>query len=296
MRFRALGWGGALLVLSASGAPGQSVGKMIEYDVRNGVVDMVEVWATPLHGKPRDWLTAFGAVAISAAISPVDDNVDRWVVAHRNDQVWSALKELREGGAAFSGKTITPVVAGLYVVGLATKSVPIRDGVWGCVASYASSSIVRNYVFYEVIGRIRPDSFRHHSPVPIPAKSGDQYKFSGFPGSDWGRHSLPAGHVANVMSCASYLGNRFHMGIAEPIPYLLAAGVGLGRIVDRRHWTSDTVLGAIFGYAVGREIALRSLHRRASGGASDGDDDAMAGPYVAPAVGGGVSVGWQLPF
>jgi len=48
-----------------------------------------------------------------------------------------ALNEFREGGSAFAGKTITPVVAGVYVVGIVTKNRGIRDGVWGCVASYA---------------------------------------------------------------------------------------------------------------------------------------------------------------
>jgi membrane-associated phospholipid phosphatase len=294
MRFRHGALAATIAAMVPMAAQGQSVGKMIESDVRNGVGDMVAVWATPLHARGRDWLTAAGAIAVSAALMPIDDNVDRSLFSQRNDNGWSFLHEFREGGAAFSGRTITPIAVGVYIIGLATKSVPLRDGVWGCAASYASSSIVRNYVFYEAIGRVRPDSFRHHDPTPTPAASGDQYKFSTFPGSKWGRHSLPAGHVANVMACASYLGNRFDMGMAEPLPYLVAIGVGFGRILDRRHWTSDTVLGAIFGYAVGKEVALRSLRRRSGSqpGSSDGASDGpLLGTYA-----GAVSVGWQWSF
>lgn len=264
MRLRSLPIAGLLLVAGWLPASGQSVGRMLVYDVRNGVVDMASVWTTPFHASGRDWLLAAGVIAGGAAMSPFDDNIDRWFLANQNSGAWSVLKELRPGGAAYSGKTITPVVAGLYVVGLATKSTPIRDGVWGCAASYASSSIVRNYVFYQAIGRVRPDSAKSHPDnfVPTPSEQGDQYKFEGFPGNAWGKHSFPGGHVANIAACASFLGNRFDMGYAEPIGYLIAAGVGIGRMVDRRHWASDTFVGAIYGYAVGKEIARRSLRRR----------------------------------
>jgi len=294
MRSRSIVFGAALLVGFPGAVHAQSVGKMLEYDVRNGVVDMVSVWATPFRGSGRDWLTTFGVIGASAAISPVDDNVDRWALAHRNESAWSALKELREGGAAYSGKTITPVVAGLYVIGLATKSTHIRDGVWGCAASYASSSIVRTYVFYETIGRQRPDPLKGHQPVPIPSKQGDQYKFRAFPGATWGLHSLPAGHIANIASCAGFLANRFEMGYAEPLVYLVTAGVGMGRILDRRHWTSDTMIGAVFGYAVGKEVALRSLRRR-EGAKREADASEPQGFFVAPAA-GGVGMGWQWSF
>ena len=264
MRLRSLSLAGVLLAAGPFSAGAQSVGRMLEYDVKNAVIDLASVWATPFQARGRDWLTAAAVIAGGAAITPFDDNIDRWFLANQNSNAWSVLKELRPGGSAYSGKTITPVVAGLYVVGIATKSTHIRDGVWGCAASYASSSIVRNYVFYQIIGRVRPDSAKKHPDnfVPMPTKQGDQYKFEAFPGNAWGKHSLPGGHVANIAACASFLGNRFDMGYAEPIGYLVAAGVGIGRLVDRRHWSSDTFIGAIYGYAVGKEVARRSLRRR----------------------------------
>jgi membrane-associated phospholipid phosphatase len=292
-----------LVAAGSSMAGAQSVGRMLEYDIRNGVKDMVAVWGTPFHASGRDWLIAGGVLAAGAAMTPWDDNIDRWFLANQNSNTWSVLKELRQGGVAFSGKTITPVVAGLYVVGLATKNERIRDGVWGCAASYASSSIARNYVMYQVVGRVRPDSARSHPDnyVPTPTKEGDQYKFDAFPGNEWGKHSLPGGHVANIAACASFLGNRFDMGYAEPIGYLVAAGVGIGRLVDRRHWTSDTFVGAVYGYAVGKEIARRSLRRREE---EKGRRDATVSPagpaeaqnfYFAPSR-RGVTFGMQWTF
>jgi membrane-associated phospholipid phosphatase len=213
---------------------------------------------------------------------------------NQESAVWDPLTEVREGGIAFSGKTITPIALGALAVSLATNNQRMQEGLFGCLAAYASTSIVRNYVIYPLVSRTRPDSSRGE-PDPPPARNGDQYEFDVPGSSDWGKHSFPAGHVANITACASFLGNRFSMGIAEPVVYALAAGVGVGRIVDRRHWLSDTVLGIAFGYAAGREVAIRSGRRA----------DKSSTPQVSPSPanglsfrGGpnGLSLSWQKSF
>lgn len=65
------------------------------------------------------------------------------------------------------------------------------------------------------------------------------------------------------MSCAAYFNQRFDLGVAGPAVYALASGIGLARIVDGAHGTSDTFVGMAYGYAVGRGVAQRVLERRA---------------------------------
>jgi membrane-associated phospholipid phosphatase len=273
----------------------QNVGERLVNDVRDAGKDIVAVWVSPFRGSSRDWLLAGGALAGSALISVWDDNVDRFMVSHANASYWSPLKELRQGGIAFSGKTITPVVVGTYALGLVLNNRDIRDGVWGCVASYVSGSVVRNQVFYRAIFRERPDSARKHEVTALPAEQGDQYNFA-LGNEGWGGHSFPAGHVANIASCASFLTNRFSMGVVEPALWIVTAGVGVGRQVDRRHWTSDTVIGIIFGYAIGKEVARRSLERVAASRAPATMTGAMErGLYFAP-TSRGLTLGWQATF
>jgi len=287
--------GAVLLLLTTQVAGGQSVGRMIGYDVLHAAGDAVGTWAAPFHSKTRDWLGAGAVLPGSAASSPLDDDIDRWFLRHQRNGSWSALKEFREGGHAFAGSTITPVTAGVYVVGLVTKSEGIRDGVWGCVASYASESVVRTQVMYRLIGRLRPDSVRG-AHVQVPSEQGDQYKFDFPAGNAWGKHSFPAGHVANVAACASFLASRFGNKYVTIPAYAIAVGVGAGRLVDRRHWTSDTVLGALFGYAVGKEIATRSLDRRErEGRGSSAARDEGATMFFAPDA-NGLIVGWKMSF
>lgn len=285
-----------ILALAPTLLPAQSVGRMLETDLKNFGGDVWAVWSSPFRAGPRDWMTAGLIVGVSAASAPFDDNLDRWMVQHQNSSAWSVLKELREGGLAFSGKYITPTAGVVLIYALATKNTKIQEGIFGCLASYVSGSVVRNYVVYPLIGRERPSPDKE-APSP-PAVEGDQYKFK-FPGEldTWGQHSLPAGHAANIIACASFLNNRFDMGFVEPALYALSAGIGVGRLVDRRHWNSDTILGMAFGYAIGREVALRSSARALKSSSAMGAAAAtvLGGAYVSPSR-GQITFGWKTTF
>ena len=233
---------------------------MLETNIRHVIGDAWDVWTSPLRSTKRDWLGFAGSVAVSAAFMPVDDNIDRWAVKHRDDNAFDFISPFRSGGVAFSGKTITPVAVGVLVLSLATKNETLQEGLFGCVTAYGASSIVRTFVVYPVVARTRPEP-RVPNVVAPPAREGDQYEFA-IPGSsDWGRHSLPGGHIANVVACAEFLTSRFSMGVVEPAIWAMAGAIGLGRTLDRGHWTSDQLIGAAFGYAVGRQVALRSRRR-----------------------------------
>lgn len=287
---------GALVFGSSALLSAQSVGKMIVTDVRNSAGDIVGVWEAPFHASGKSWLQAAGIVGGAALVSLADDDVDRFMVRTQHDQFWSSLKELREGGVGFSGKTVAPFAVGIYVVGLATKSTSLREGVFGCVSSYVAQSLVRSLVFYQFVNRERPDSSRKHvAPPPPPAQQGDQYNFE-FHEPIWGMQSFPAGHVANVAGCVSFLTNRFSMGVVEPALWVVVAGVGVGRMVDRRHWTSDTVLGTALGYAIGKEVAKRSMDRLDRDRSSPTvTDERQRGFYLAPGA-HGVTLGWHATF
>jgi membrane-associated phospholipid phosphatase len=273
--------------------PGQSVGKMLENDFRNFGGDVWAVWTSPFRATPKDWLTTGLVVAGSAAFMPLDDDVDRWMVSHKESSGWKVIKELREGGALYTGKYLTPVAGGALVFALVTKNTKIQEGIFGCIASYTAGSVVRNYVFYKLVARERPEI----RTEPGPQDAEDQYNIN-FPGeSDWNMHSLPAGHAANIMSCATFLNKRFEMGFVEPVLYAMTAGTAVGRLVDRRHWTSDTFLGLAFGYAIGSQVANRSLKRAqgAGGAAPSGAALMLSKTYLQPSR-EGITLGWRTTF
>ena len=280
-----------LFVATALPLRAQSIPRMLETNVKHVIGDAWDVWTSPFRSKPRDWLAAAGGVAVAGAVSPFDDNVDRWAVNHHSDKAFDFTKPFRSGGVAFSGKTFTPIAAGALVLGLATKNESIQEGLFGCVTAYGASSMVRTFVVYPLVARTRPEP-RVPNVVAPPAKQGDQYKFSVPGSSDWGKHSLPGGHMSNVVACAEFLTSRFSLGVVEPALWATAGAIGFGRLLDRGHWTSDQVIGAVFGYAVGKQIALRS-RRRAERKPSHQSDESRL--FVSPQA-GGMKLGWNLRY
>jgi len=290
-------WLVAVVALAAAASPtrAQSRWENLGNTVKSSAGDAWDVWTSPLRGTSRDWLTAAGAVGASAAISPLDDDVDRWAVNHRDDAVFEFLKPLRPGGWAFSGSKITPVAIGALVLAVAVDNQRLEEGLFGCATSYGSSSVVRTFVVYPLVTRTRPDPERNNGPA---ASQGDQYDFD-FPGSGkWGQHSMPGGHLANITACVTFLTSRYHLGrIVEPVLWATVAGVGVARTLDRAHWVSDEMLGLAFGYAVGKQVALRSSRRdakRTSSGA-DAPEGRESSLFVAPGL-NGTRIGWQWGF
>jgi membrane-associated phospholipid phosphatase len=279
-------------------AGAQSVGRMLVDDVTNAGRDFGAIWLAPFRGSGKDYLIAGGVLAGSAALSPLDDDVDRWAVRNRDRGVLDAIKPFRRGGDLYSLNKATPYVAGAYVVALATKHRGLRDGIFGCAAAYGANTVIRHQVLYRVLGRNRPDTIRNRPEgyVPPGAEHGDQYEFR-VPADGYGQHSFPGGHVATMATCASFLNHRFEMGIVEPVLMVTVAAMGVGRLADQGHWLSDQVVGTAFGYAVGREVARRQKRRleREKNEARAAGVPKAGGVYVGPGQ-EGTRIGWSMTF
>src|ERR1051325_2166633 len=121
----------ALVAGLAGSLSAQSIGRMLETDIRNSVGDAWATWTSPIRGTRSDWLYAEALLGGSAAISIFDDDVDRWAVRHQNDGIFSGLKQVREGGVAFSGRTVAPVAVGALALALGTRNQRLQEGLFG---------------------------------------------------------------------------------------------------------------------------------------------------------------------
>jgi membrane-associated phospholipid phosphatase len=228
----------------------QSVGRQIADDVTHAGGDVAAIWLAPFRASSRDWLLSAGAAGAFGIAMFADRPIADWAQHGDGSRLFGPLKPVRTGGVAYSAKLVVPPLVALYTIGLASSRSDVREAVTGCAASYFSESMLRQAT-YRLVARERPDT------------SPDDPQRWDVPGDrkNWQRQSFPAGHFANAMACASYWNTRYHLGFGEPALYALAAFVGLGRIADGGHWTSDSVIGGIIGYATGREIARRSRVR-----------------------------------
>ncbi len=291
----------AMLVGAGHAAGAQkSVMGMIGKDLENAGRYLLAVWTSPFDASAHDLVAGVFLIGSAAAISPIDDDVDRWAVRNANSDLFDALDPFRKGGALYTGNRLAPVAGALYVTGIITKKQSLRDAVVGCGVTWGANNVIRHQVVYRLVGRERPDPTRGTAPPPA-AQPGDQYNFDVPNSGDWGWNSFPGGHIANIVGCTSFLNQRFHLGYAEPVLYAFAGAVLLARTADRAHWASDQWLGAVLGYAIGREVAHRQLKREAARAAAVANGS--IGQLTPPAdglffanAGGGVRIGWQRTF
>lgn len=75
-----------------------------------------------------------------------------------------------------------------------------------------------------------------------------------------GHDSLPSGHTAGAFALASVLSQRTADRRYAYLYYGLASLVGMSRVYQDDHWTSDVLLGALIGELSGR-LALRAANK-----------------------------------
>jgi membrane-associated phospholipid phosphatase len=279
-----------LALVTSTTASAQVTLRNTARELTDALGDVVHIWVSPFRAEGRDWISALGVAAGAAALLPVDDQVDSWIVRHSNAAIVRAVSPWDENhpnlGDLSTGQRLLPISVALLVPGMISDNRKLREAGWGCLSAWQASSTIREAV-YAGISRERPS-----------IAEGDQYAIT-TPGGEWEYHSFFAGHATNAWACTSFWNSRFHLGALEPILYAGATGITLSRMKDRRHWASDTWVGIAAGYAMGRSVAARYARREAKRNAKPETEPIRAsfleGLSVAPTR-GGLALGWSGIF
>ena len=222
-------------------------------DFKNFGGDVWSVWTSPAHISRSSARATGGVIGIAVLASFADSAVWAWMSSHPKSIGMRATGPIREGWRfplyeMGSGQYILPLSAALYISGRLSRDAALRDAGMGCAEGHLSSAGIRELIYLSV-SRQRPRDTEDPHHISLPGRK------------DWSWHSFLSGHIANSMSCASFLGHRFALGPFAAIPYAYSAAIGIGRMADGRHWFSDTMTGALVGFAIGKGIADRQLGR-----------------------------------
>lgn len=191
----------------------------------------------PAHWNKKQWLTFGGVVAGGATLYIFDNQIRNFFQAHQS----SGLEKISQYGfePIGSGVYSFPFVAGFYFYGAATHNDKMRR-----VAMAATQAVVISGISVEIIkifaGRVRPFQSLPANPR---LWMGPSLKYNSFPSG----HTIVAFSLATVF--ASAYKDKPWVGI---LSYGLATGVGLSRLYQDKHWSSDVFIAAALGFAIGK--------------------------------------------
>ncbi len=196
-----------------------------------------KIAVSPLHYDGHDWLIAGLGAAATGLTMLADDDV-RTMFKKNHSKLLDNISEVGyrygSGGYAFA------LSGALYLGGKIFNSESVSTTGRMLIESLVFSGIAST-VIKTVIGRSRPYT------------GAGPYKFSGFQ-IKTETTSFPSGHSTVAFALSSVLAERIDNVYASILLYTISASTVMQRIYDDKHWASDTVLGGLIGYFIGKAV------------------------------------------
>jgi membrane-associated phospholipid phosphatase len=179
------------------------------------------------------WIVPVG-IAASVVLDP---EAREWALQSRTRSLDRFAKPVNRLGTT---QVLVPAMAITYISAALTDRQSLAAGTLNTAAGYVTADLVES-VLKPVIGRERPHV------------EGNSHRFHPFTANgDW--HSFPSAHVAHITSIAAAISAQAHSTPLAALSDVLVTLVGLDRVYEDQHWTSD----------VAATIALSSLASRAT--------------------------------
>ena len=205
--------------------------------------DVVYAVTSPVRWDGRDWLIFAAGVAGVAAVSLADNSVRTQVQHIQNGSATDVAKQIRQFGGPYSYGVLGLFLAGGEAFDNAPAKAVFIDG---SAATLISGGITLGLKY--AVGRGRPGLER-----------GNDF-FQPFSSNS----SFPSGEATQAFAVASVIASHYDDLWIKGASYGIASLVGMARIYEDAHWTSDALAGALIGTAVGTAI-VRFNDRRRSG-------------------------------
>jgi membrane-associated phospholipid phosphatase len=204
--------------------------------------DAIAVGISPARFHWYNWTIAGAALGTTVITFYGDQQVRNFFNAHQYSAVDHFFTPWGYYGSGFVSVGISGV---LYLTGLGFSQRWLQETGREALTSIAVAGIITG-VLKITFGRSRP--YVNDGP----------WDFS-FPGTSSSVWSFPSGHTTAAFALSSVLASRISNPYATIGLYCLAALTASQRMYSDEHWSSDVLLGASIGTAVGRIVAKNSI-------------------------------------
>lgn len=210
----------------------------------------------PLKWNSKQWIVAGGVVVGGVILYAFDDEIRQFFEQNRNGRVDFVSTYFFEPWG-----NIYPValVSGFYIYGLAAKDLRSQQ-----IALGATQALVMSTITVQIVKHLTHRHRPNNDEPPNPRLW--EGPFKGFEYT-----SFPSAHTTYAFSLASFLSSVYkHKPWVGILAYGIASGVGLQRLNDQVHWSSDVFVGAALGIAIGKTVySIMNKNSKLSMGLSD---------------------------
>ncbi|MBU0764057.1 MAG: phosphatase PAP2 family protein, partial [Bacteroidetes bacterium] len=207
--------------------------------------DTRDIAVSPLTWSRGEWIAAGSVIAATALMTTQDAGIQKFAQLNRNETTDRITKYgLEPWGSGFYS---IPLMGVFYLHGLVFDNQRSKKTAMLAAKGYIISGILVNVPKY-LLNRHRP--YNDDPPDPM--------LFNGmFAGKFY--KSMPSGHTTSVFTVAAVIASEYRDKWYVPvISYTIAGLTGLSRIHDNKHWASDVLAGAAFGWAMGKLVHSRN--------------------------------------
>ena len=244
------GWVLAVMIVLPSQAAGaqsqpafkaESFSSQLEADTRELAMrfahDQVRIFESPVRDvvqKPANvrFLVPF---AIAGTLIPADRHIE----PTPSTGTVNAARQISNVGLIGTAAS----VGGLYIYGLKKHDAHAHEAGFLGTESFADSFVIKELVNV-ISGRLRPEEGNGHGDFFV-------------------NHSLnssfPSGHAMLTWSMATVLAEEYPSKKSRIFWYAVSSTVAATRVVGRKHFTSDVIVGSAAGYLIGRYV-FRAHH------------------------------------
>jgi membrane-associated phospholipid phosphatase len=186
------------------------------------------------------WIVPLG-IAASAALDP---EAREWALHGHTRSLDRFAKSVNRLGTT---QRLVPAMAITYVGALLTHRESLAAGTLNTAAGYLAADLVES-ALKPIVGRARPHV------------EGNSHRFRPFTANgDW--HSFPSAHVAHIASITAAVSAQTHSTPISALSDVLVTLVGLDRVYEDQHWTSDVTATIVLSSMVSR-ATVRWLESR----------------------------------
>lgn len=201
--------------------------------------DSRDILIAPAHWNGKQWLGFAGVTLATGGLMLADDEIQSFAQRNRTNTTNSIS---HYGLEPWGNWYIGGVIVGIYLHGVIWDNDHSKRSSLLATKAFLLAAVFTRIPKY-AFQRLRPGTFNH-----------DQFIFQG-PFGNYKNTSFFSGHTSSVFAAATVLASEYKdTKWVSPVAYTIAALTGLSRIHDNRHWASDVLAGAAFGYAIGKLV------------------------------------------